>query len=149
MLDHLDIKAFIGGNLGVPLSEAACQCLMSSPLRPFQVKCCLPLLFRCFTSLFCAFPFSMMTRCSLVSINFLRFPLKAYMGLLLCITFTHFQVAVVEVSSYQLEIPNKNFHPSVSGCWSFCTSMTTLSLNFLFSAHASVKYDFFKPPMGP
>ncbi|KAL3533867.1 hypothetical protein ACH5RR_007388 [Cinchona calisaya] len=58
MLDHLDIKIFVGGNLGVPLSEAAYQCLMS-PLRPFQV-------------------------------------------------------AVVEVSSYQLEIPNKYFHPSVS-----------------------------------
>ncbi|KAK6149190.1 hypothetical protein DH2020_016715 [Rehmannia glutinosa] len=58
MLSHLNIETFVGGNLGVPLSEAALQCLKSSR-RPFQV-------------------------------------------------------AVVEVSSYQLEIPNKRFSPSVS-----------------------------------
>ncbi|KAA8518227.1 hypothetical protein F0562_015701 [Nyssa sinensis] len=60
MLNHLDIKTFVGGNLGIPLSEAAFQCLTSSLKRPM------------------------------------------------------FQVAVVEVSSYQLEIPNKYFCPSVA-----------------------------------
>ncbi|XP_059646343.1 uncharacterized protein LOC132292367 isoform X2 [Cornus florida] len=60
MLNYLHIKTFIGGNLGIPLSEAAFQCLTSSLEKPM------------------------------------------------------FQVAVVEVSSYQLEIPNKHFCPSVA-----------------------------------
>eukprot|EP00268_Persea_americana_P067508 TRINITY_DN9304_c0_g1_i14.p1 TRINITY_DN9304_c0_g1~~TRINITY_DN9304_c0_g1_i14.p1 ORF type:complete len:474 (+),score=110.05 TRINITY_DN9304_c0_g1_i14:318-1739(+) len=60
MLHHLGIKAFIGGNLGNPLSDAAVQCLESSSAEDL------------------------------------------------------FQVAVVEVSSYQLEIPNKYFCPSVA-----------------------------------
>ncbi|XP_057500189.1 uncharacterized protein LOC130784360 [Actinidia eriantha] len=61
MLNHLDIKAFVGGNLGVPLSEAALQCLKFSPKsNPFKVS------------------------------------------------------MVVEVSSYQLEIPHKYFRPSVA-----------------------------------
>lgn len=60
MLSHLNIKTFVGGNLGIPLSEASLQCLTSSPRSPM------------------------------------------------------FQVAVVEVSSYQLEIPNKYFSPSVA-----------------------------------
>ncbi|XP_042480381.1 UDP-N-acetylmuramoylalanine--D-glutamate ligase-like isoform X3 [Macadamia integrifolia] len=59
MLSHLGIKAFVGGNLGNPLSEAAIQCLTSSSVDP------------------------------------------------------KFQVAVVEVSSYQMEIPNTFFCPSV------------------------------------
>ncbi|XP_057783708.1 uncharacterized protein LOC131001353 [Salvia miltiorrhiza] len=58
MLSHLNIRTFVGGNLSIPLSEAAFECL-SSPQKPFQA-------------------------------------------------------AVVEVSSYQLEIPNKFFCPSVS-----------------------------------
>ncbi|KAH6826090.1 hypothetical protein C2S53_001527 [Perilla frutescens var. hirtella] len=58
MLSHSNIRTFVGGNLGIPLSEAALECL-SSPQRPFQA-------------------------------------------------------AVVEVSSYQLEIPNKYFFPSVA-----------------------------------
>ncbi|GFY93644.1 hypothetical protein Acr_09g0000900 [Actinidia rufa] len=60
MLNHLDIKAFVGGNLGVPLSEAALQCLKFSPKS------------------------------------------------------NPFKVVVVEVSSYQLEIPHKYFCPSVA-----------------------------------
>ncbi|KAK9290603.1 hypothetical protein L1049_008774 [Liquidambar formosana] len=60
MLNHLGIEAFVGGNLGNPLSEAA---------------------FRCLT-----------------------LPSSEAM----------FQVAVVEVSSYQMEIPNKYFYPSVA-----------------------------------
>lgn len=60
MLNHLDFKTFVGGNLGVPLSEAALQCLTSTPQSPT------------------------------------------------------FKVAVVEVSSYQLEIPPKHFFPSVA-----------------------------------
>ncbi|KAL2464820.1 UDP-N-acetylmuramoylalanine--D-glutamate ligase [Forsythia ovata] len=59
MLRQLNIETFVGGNLGIPLSEAAFQCLTSSP----QI---------------------------------------------------FLQVAIVEVSSYQLEIPNKFFHPSVA-----------------------------------
>lgn len=34
MLNHLDFKTFVGGNLGVPLSEAALQCLTSTPQSP-------------------------------------------------------------------------------------------------------------------
>lgn len=60
ILCHLGIKAFVGGNLGKPLSEASIQCLTS--LSPEH----------------------------------------------------EFQVAVVEVSSYQLEIPNSHFSPSVA-----------------------------------
>ncbi|XP_058071555.1 uncharacterized protein LOC131220745 isoform X2 [Magnolia sinica] len=60
MLHHLGIKAFVGGNLGNPLSEATLQCLESSLAKDI------------------------------------------------------FQVAVVEVSSYQMEIPNKCFCPSVA-----------------------------------
>ncbi|KAJ0989765.1 hypothetical protein J5N97_008121 [Dioscorea zingiberensis] len=60
MLQHLGIDAFVGGNLGTPLSEAAKQCLET----PSQRK-------------------------------------------------SH-QVAVVEVSSYQMEIPNQYFSPSVA-----------------------------------
>ncbi|KAI8558953.1 hypothetical protein RHMOL_Rhmol04G0136500 [Rhododendron molle] len=63
MLNHLDFKTFVGGNLGVPLSEAALQCLTSTPQSP---------MFKAST------------------------------------------VAVVEVSSYQLEIPPKHFFPSVA-----------------------------------
>ncbi|XP_047959184.1 UDP-N-acetylmuramoylalanine--D-glutamate ligase-like isoform X1 [Salvia hispanica] len=58
MLNHSNIRTFVGGNLGIPLSEAAFECLLS-PQEPYQA-------------------------------------------------------AVVEVSSYQLEIPNKFFSPSVS-----------------------------------
>ncbi|KAH7512438.1 hypothetical protein FEM48_Zijuj12G0090800 [Ziziphus jujuba var. spinosa] len=57
---ELGIEAFVGGNLGNPLSEAAFQCIASPSLKP------------------------------------------------------KFQVAVVEVSSYQMEIPNNHFCPSVS-----------------------------------
>ncbi|XP_077254205.1 uncharacterized protein LOC143893117 isoform X4 [Tasmannia lanceolata] len=60
MLHQLGIKAFVGGNLGNPLSEAAIQCL------------------------------------------------ESYSGKEI------FQVAVVEVSSYQMEIPNQYFCPSVA-----------------------------------
>ncbi|XP_058209882.1 uncharacterized protein LOC131322540 isoform X2 [Rhododendron vialii] len=60
MLNHLDFKTFVGGNLGVPLSEAALQCLTLTPQSPM------------------------------------------------------FKVAVVEVSSYQLEVPPKHFSPSVA-----------------------------------
>ncbi|KAI7998402.1 UDP-N-acetylmuramoylalanine--D-glutamate ligase [Camellia lanceoleosa] len=60
MLNHLDIKTFVGGNLGIPLSEVALQCLESTPESPV------------------------------------------------------FEVAVVEVSSYQLEIAHKYFSPSVA-----------------------------------
>ncbi|KAL7194294.1 hypothetical protein ACSBR1_034666 [Camellia fascicularis] len=60
MLNHLDIKTFVGGNLGIPLSEVALQCLESTPESPV------------------------------------------------------FKVAVVEVSSYQLEIAHKYFSPSVA-----------------------------------
>nr|XP_023875769.1 uncharacterized protein LOC111988210 isoform X5 [Quercus suber]XP_023875770.1 uncharacterized protein LOC111988210 isoform X5 [Quercus suber] len=59
MLNHFGIEAFVGGNLGNPLSEAAFLCLSPS-MKP------------------------------------------------------GFQVAVVEVSSYQMEIPNKYFCPSVA-----------------------------------
>ncbi|PIA53652.1 hypothetical protein AQUCO_00900315v1 [Aquilegia coerulea] len=59
MLCQLGIKAFVGGNLGNPLSEAVIQCLASPIVNP------------------------------------------------------EFQVAVVEVSSYQMEIPNTHFCPSV------------------------------------
>ncbi|KAL7097987.1 hypothetical protein ACP275_10G177100 [Erythranthe tilingii] len=59
MLSHLNIETFVGGNLGLPLSEAALQSFESPSRKPFQV-------------------------------------------------------AVVEVSSYQLEIPSKNFVPSVA-----------------------------------
>ncbi|GMY14163.1 udp-n-acetylmuramoylalanine--d-glutamate ligase [Fagus crenata] len=59
MLNHFGIEAFVGGNLGNPLSEAAFMCLSPS-LKP------------------------------------------------------RFQVAIVEVSSYQMEIPNKYFCPSVA-----------------------------------
>lgn len=59
MLDHLGFETFVGGNLGVPLSEAGFHCLASSNQRRLQV-------------------------------------------------------AVVEVSSYQLEIPPKYFCPSVA-----------------------------------
>ncbi|KAJ8564477.1 hypothetical protein K7X08_000937 [Anisodus acutangulus] len=58
MFNHLGFEIFIGGNLGVPLSEAALECLTWSHQRPLQV-------------------------------------------------------VVVEVSSYQLEIPLKYFCPSV------------------------------------
>ncbi|CAN6476358.1 unnamed protein product [Victoria cruziana] len=58
LLQHLGIKAFVGGNFGNPLSKVALQCISSGQ--------------------------------------------------------SSFQVAVVEVSSYQLEIPNKYFHPSVA-----------------------------------
>ncbi|KAF5195451.1 Udp-n-acetylmuramoylalanine--d-glutamate ligase [Thalictrum thalictroides] len=60
MICQLVIKAFVGGNLGNPLSEAAIQCLASPSANP------------------------------------------------------EFQVAVVEVSSYQMEIPNTHFCPSVA-----------------------------------
>ncbi|XP_059427972.1 uncharacterized protein LOC132161797 isoform X1 [Corylus avellana] len=60
MLKHFGIEAFVGGNLGNPLSEAAFHSLKSPSMKP------------------------------------------------------NFQVAVVEVSSYQMEIPNKYFCPSVS-----------------------------------
>ncbi|KAL5545541.1 hypothetical protein UlMin_005228 [Ulmus minor] len=60
MLDRLGIEAFVGGNLGNPLSEAAFQCLTSPSSKP------------------------------------------------------KFQVAVVEVSSYQMEIPSEHFCPSVA-----------------------------------
>ncbi|XP_062167492.1 uncharacterized protein LOC133873753 isoform X2 [Alnus glutinosa] len=60
MLKHFGIEAFVGGNLGNPLSEAAFQSLKSVSMKP------------------------------------------------------KFQVAIVEVSSYQMEIPNKYFCPSVS-----------------------------------
>ncbi|XP_019243025.1 PREDICTED: uncharacterized protein LOC109223247 isoform X1 [Nicotiana attenuata] len=59
MLNCLGFETFVGGNLGVPLSEAVFQCLTWSHQRPLQV-------------------------------------------------------AVVEVSSYQLEIPPKYFCPSVA-----------------------------------
>ncbi|XP_055809997.1 uncharacterized protein LOC129880131 [Solanum dulcamara] len=59
MLNHLGFETFVGGNLGVPLSEAGFHCLTSSNQRPLQV-------------------------------------------------------VVVEVSSYQLEIPPKYFCPSVA-----------------------------------
>ncbi|KAM3738339.1 hypothetical protein ACB098_09G124300 [Castanea mollissima] len=59
MLNHFGIEAFVGGNLGNPLSEAAFLCLSPS-MKP------------------------------------------------------RFQVAVVEVSSYQIEIPNNYFCPSVA-----------------------------------
>ncbi|XP_073000782.1 uncharacterized protein [Typha latifolia] len=60
MLQHLGIEAFVGGNLGKPLSDAAIRCLQASSMNDL------------------------------------------------------FQVAVVEVSSYQMEIPNKYFSPSVA-----------------------------------
>lgn len=60
MLRHAGIKAFMGGNLGSPLSVAALRCLSSSASEP------------------------------------------------------EFVAAVVEVSSYQLEIPNRHFQPSVA-----------------------------------
>ncbi|XP_031280240.1 uncharacterized protein LOC116138694 [Pistacia vera] len=60
MLNYLGIEAFVGGNLGKPLSEAALQCFTLPSSKP------------------------------------------------------KFQVAVVEVSSYQIEIPNKYFCPSVT-----------------------------------
>lgn len=60
MLKHFGIKAFVGGNLGNPLSEAAFQCIQSPSMMP------------------------------------------------------KFQAAIVEVSSYQMEIPHKYFSPSVS-----------------------------------
>ncbi|XP_048321608.1 uncharacterized protein LOC107432417 [Ziziphus jujuba] len=60
VLCELGIEAFVGGNLGNPLSEAAFQCIASPSLKP------------------------------------------------------KFQVAVVEVSSYQMEIPNNHFCPSVA-----------------------------------
>ncbi|KAI9161886.1 hypothetical protein LWI28_021743 [Acer negundo] len=60
MLDHLGIEAFVGGNLGNPLSEAALQCFQMPSSK------------------------------------------------------SRFQVAVVEVSSYQMEISNKFFCPSVA-----------------------------------
>ncbi|MQL93587.1 hypothetical protein Taro_026245 [Colocasia esculenta] len=60
MLHHLGIEAFAGGNLGVPLSEAALEYFKSSSAHEV------------------------------------------------------FQVAVVEVSSSQMEIPNRHFCPSVS-----------------------------------
>ncbi|PKU70421.1 uncharacterized protein LOC110103225 isoform X1 [Dendrobium catenatum] len=60
MLDHLGIKAFVGGNFGKPLSEAAILCLNSSSVEDI------------------------------------------------------YQAAVVEVSSYQMEIPSKYFSPSVA-----------------------------------
>ncbi|XP_034694237.1 UDP-N-acetylmuramoylalanine--D-glutamate ligase-like isoform X4 [Vitis riparia] len=60
ILSHLGIEVFVGGNLGIPLSEAAIQCLTCPSPKPV------------------------------------------------------FQVAVVEVSSYQLEVPNKHFCPSVA-----------------------------------
>ncbi|XP_024047497.1 uncharacterized protein LOC18031689 isoform X4 [Citrus clementina] len=60
MLNHLGIEAFVGGNLGNPLSEAAFHCIALPSSKP------------------------------------------------------KFQVAVVEVSSYQMEIPNKYFCPTVS-----------------------------------
>ncbi|XP_034694235.1 UDP-N-acetylmuramoylalanine--D-glutamate ligase-like isoform X2 [Vitis riparia] len=59
ILSHLGIEVFVGGNLGIPLSEAAIQCLTCPSPKPVQV-------------------------------------------------------AVVEVSSYQLEVPNKHFCPSVA-----------------------------------
>ena len=59
MLSHLGIEVIVEGNLGIPLSEAAIQCLTCPSPKPV------------------------------------------------------FQVAVVEVSSYQLEVPNKHFCPSV------------------------------------
>lgn len=37
MLSHLNIRTFIGGNLGIPLSEAAFECL-SSPQKPYQAR---------------------------------------------------------------------------------------------------------------
>lgn len=60
MLHHLGIKAFVGGNLGKPLSDAAMLCLKASSEKDI------------------------------------------------------FQVAVVEVSSYHMEIPNNYFSPSVA-----------------------------------
>ncbi|XP_020109781.1 uncharacterized protein LOC109725119 [Ananas comosus] len=60
MLKHLGIEAFVGGNLGTPLSDAAISYVQASSLHDL------------------------------------------------------FQVAVVEVSSYQMEIPHKFFSPSVA-----------------------------------
>ncbi|KAH9678775.1 D-glutamic acid-adding enzyme [Citrus sinensis] len=60
MLNHLGIEAFVGGNLGNPLSEAAFHCIALPSSKP------------------------------------------------------KFQASIVEVSSYQMEIPNKYFCPTVS-----------------------------------
>ncbi|GLJ22108.1 hypothetical protein SUGI_0414770 [Cryptomeria japonica] len=60
ILRHAGIEAFVGGNLGKPLSDAAFQCLSSSKTEP------------------------------------------------------ELTAAVVEVSSYQMEIPNRHFKPSVA-----------------------------------
>ncbi|KAG6429002.1 hypothetical protein SASPL_107041 [Salvia splendens] len=70
MLNHSNIRTFVGGNLGIPLSEAAFECLLS-PQEPYQAR--------------------------------------RNLAYFICNT-----AAVVEVSSYQLEIPNKFFLPSVS-----------------------------------
>ncbi|KAI3471562.1 hypothetical protein Pfo_028212 [Paulownia fortunei] len=47
MLSHSNIKTFVGGNLGVPLSEAAFQCLSSSQI-PFQASYQLEIPNKCF-----------------------------------------------------------------------------------------------------
>ncbi|KAK3217716.1 hypothetical protein Dsin_011686 [Dipteronia sinensis] len=65
MLDHLGIEAFVGGNLGNPLSEAAWQCFQMPSSKP------------------------------------------------------RFQASIVEVSSYQMEISNKFFCPSVMLLWNW------------------------------
>ena len=103
MLNHFGIEAFVGGNLGNPLSEAAFLCLSPSMKPRFQVSLIVRIIspstqiyLKChFTSIYLRISLSFE-----VKVNFNG----SYL----------FQVAVVEVSSYQMEIPNKYFCPSVS-----------------------------------
>lgn len=85
MLNHFGIDTFVGGNLGTPLSEAAIQ-HVTSPAQECKLKVGLIDL--------SLFPFSVLFACN-IHVNI-------------------FQVAVVEVSSYQMAIPCVYFRPSVS-----------------------------------
>ncbi|KAK4343804.1 hypothetical protein RND71_036898 [Anisodus tanguticus] len=90
MLNHLGFETFIGGSLGVPLSEAALQCLTVSHQRPLQESVAILYFFKPLIYMYWVFILDKVCSSS-------------------C-----FHVAVVEDSSYQLEIPPKYFCPSIS-----------------------------------
>lgn len=104
MLNHFGIEAFVGGNLGNPLSEAAFLCLTPSMKPRFQVS----LIVRIISP-----STQIYLKCHFTSINYLRISLSFEVKVNFNGSFL-FQVAVVEVSSYQMEIPNNYFCPSVS-----------------------------------
>lgn len=122
MLSQLGVETFVGGNLGNPLSEAALQCLASTSLgHKFQVILVVWLVLTLHWTVLMIGIFSGIVRkyylwTSCLNLLCLKIKIVGYILMIRCFP----QVAVVEVSSYQMEIPNKLFCPSVSGAWNFC-----------------------------